>query len=456
MHTNTKDMTQGSTWKNIVVFAIPILISNIFQQLYNSADSLIVGNFLGTESFAAVSSSGNLIFLFTSFFIGTAMGAGIVISKYFGAKDYENMSKAIHTNIAFGLVASIILTILGVVFAPLVLRLMKTDPAVLPQSISYFQNYFLGVAGMIMYNIFNGILQAIGNSRRPLYYLIFSSLLNIGLDLLFIGVFKWGVGSAAIATAISQLASAMLCLLFLMRKGTVYQIEIKKIRFHKGMFVNILKYGLPSGIQNSVIAFANVIVQSNINVFGKDAMAGCGAYSKVEGFAFLPINCFTMAITTFVGQNLGAKQYERAKQGSRFGILTSIILAQVIGIIMYFVAPDLITIFNDDPAVVAIGALQCRTISLFYSLLAFSHCIAAVCRGAGKAFVPMIIMLLAWCLLRITYITIIMQYFNEIKFIFWAYPLTWGISSIAYLIYYLASDWVHGFDKKKETSVVVA
>lgn len=446
---NTKDMTQGTPWKVIILFAIPIFLSQLFQQLYNSVDSLIVGNFLGKESLAAVSSSGNLIHLFTSFFTGTALGGGVVIARYFGSKRYDDMNKAIHTSIAVGIVCSILVTVIGVLFAPTVLKWMGTTEDVLPKSIEYFRYYFLGASGMIMYNIFNGILQAVGNSKRPLMYLVISSSINIILDLLFIGVFKFDVWAAALATSISQITSAFLCLLFLMRKGTVYQVNIKKIRIHSDVLKLILKYGLPSGIQNSVIGLANVIIQSNINSFGTDAMAGCGSYAKLEGFAFLPITCFTMAISTFVGQNLGAKEYERAKLGSRFGIFSSLILAEIIGTIQYIFAPSLIALFNDDPGVVAIGVLQSRTISLFYFLLAFSHCVASVCRGAGKAFVPMLIMLIVWCGIRIAYITIIMSYIHEIQFVFWAYPITWSISSVIYFIYYFCSDWVHGFEKIK-------
>ncbi len=450
---NTKDMTKGVPYKIIIAFAIPILLSNLFQQLYNSVDSLIVGNFLGKEALAAVASSGNLIFLFTSFLTGTAMGAGVIIAKYFGEKNYDNMQKAIHTGIAFGLIASIALTIIGVIFSPIILKLMGTDADVLPNSIEYFRIYFLGVTGVVMYNIFNGILQAIGNSKRPLMYLIISSFTNVVLDLLFIGVFKWGVGSASLATAISQMLSATLCFLFLIKKGTIYQVQIKKIYFHKGMLSQILKYGIPSGIQNSVIALANVVVQSNINSFGEDAMAGCGSYSKIEGFAFLPITCFTMAISTFIGQNLGAKEYQRAKRGSRFGIITSMILAEIIGIITYILAPFLISLFNNEPEVIAFGVKQARTMSLFYFLLAFSHCVAAVCRGAGKAFIPMLIMLIIWCGVRVSYITIAMSINHEIGLIFWAYPLTWGLSSIIYLIYYVFSDWVFGFESKKKNGL---
>ena len=447
--THTKDMTKGTYWKVIILFALPLLFSNLFQQLYNAVDALIVGQFLGKNPLAAVSSSGNLIFLFISFFVGTGSGIGVLIAKYFGEKNYEDMRKVIHTGVAFGLVCSVLLTILGIFLAPVLLKLMKTDADVLPESIKYFQYYFAGCVGMIMYNTFNGILNALGNSKRSLYYLIFSSLLNIILDLLFIGVFHFGVEGAAIATSISQIISALLAFIFLLKKGTVYQIKIKEVKFDKKMLRLILKYGIPAGVQNSVIALANVFVQSNINTFGNNAMAGCGTYSKLEGFAFLPVNSFCMALTTFVGQNLGAKEYERAKIGSRFGIICSVIMSEIIGIIMAITMPYLARLFSDDLEVIKIATLQARTICIFYFLLSFSHCVAAICRGAGKAIVPMIIMLVIWCVIRVLYIKIAMSISHNIQLIFIAYPLTWGLSSIIYLIYYLFTDWVHGFEKKQ-------
>ena len=442
----TKIMTEGKVKKLILQFAIPIFFSQLFQQLYNTADSLIVGRYLGKGPLAAVSSSGPLIFLLVSFFTGTAAGAGVVISRYFGAKDEERVGRAVHTNVAFGLVAGLVVTVIGVAFTPAILKIMKTDPSVLPDSIAYFRYYFLGVLANVMYNIFTSIMNAVGDSRRPMVYLIFSSVLNILLDLLFIGVFHLGVAWAAIATTISQLVSALLCLKRLLKKGTVYQVSFGKVRFHRDMLQEILKYGLPTGVQNSVIGLANVILQSNINSFGEDAMAGYGSYVKLEGFAFLPITCFSMAMTTFIGQNLGAGQYDRAKEGARFGIVMSLLLAETIGLIMFLFVPSLIKMFNADPEVVRLGTRQGRTEALFYFLLAFSHIIAGICRGAGKGIVPMIIMLSVWCVFRILYITVMMHFVHGIGLIYWAYPLTWGISSVIYLIYYLCCDWIHGFD----------
>ena len=440
-------MTKGNPYSLMLGFALPIFLSQVFQQLYNTADAFIVGRYLGTNALAAVTSSGTLIFLMISFFAGIAMGAGVVISRYFGAGDGDQVSRAVHTVLAFGLAAGALLTVVGVAFTPTFLVWMQTDPEVMPEAVEYFRYYFLGSLAMVMYNICRSVINALGDSRRPLYYLIFSSLLNIFLDWLFLAVFRWGVWSAAVATVLSQTGSVVLCMAYLLRKGNIFTVELRKIRFHRDMFSEIVRYGLPSGVQNSVIAFANVIVQSQINSFGKLAMAAYGTQAKIEGFAFLPITSFNMASTTFISQNLGARQYDRAKKGARFSILAAMLLAELIGVCCFAFAPYLIGFFDQTPGVIAFGVQQARTVALFYCLLAFSHSVAAVCRGAGKAFVPMCVMLSVWCVIRILYIILVMRLTGEIGYIYWAYPLTWGISSVIYLIYYLRSDWVHGFEE---------
>lgn len=437
-------LTDGSIAKKMTAFAIPIFLGNLFQQLYNTADSLIVGNFLGSNALAAVSSSGSLIFLLVGFFNGIAIGAGVVIARYFGAGQKKELQKAIHTTIGFGLISGLLLTVLGLILAPKILILMKTPPDVLPNSVRYFRIYFLGSVAFVLYNNFVGILQSVGDSKHPLYYLIFSSLVNISLDLLFVGVFHMGIGSAAAATIISQFVSAFLCLYRLTRKSPEeYRVSLRKIQLDPYMLRQIISNGLPAGLQNSIISLANVVVQSNINSFGKLAVAGCGSYSKVEGFGFLPITCFSMSLTTFISQNLGAKKYDRAKKGARFGILCSLIMAECIGIIIYFASPVLISAFNSDPEVIAFGVQQARTVALFYFLLAFSHCLAGLLRGAGKSIIPMIVMMVCWCIIRVTYITVIVKLIPSIQVIFWAYPLTWTLSSIVFLIFYLKSDWLH-------------
>lgn len=447
MEKGTK-LLSGSIWKGIVSFAIPLFLGNLFQQLYNTVDSLIVGNFLGSDALAAVSSSGSLIFLMVGFFNGIAMGAGVVISKYFGAKDYDNLKKAVHTDIAFGLAAGLLLMGIGMFLAPQILVWMGTPESVLPNSIVYFRTYFAGSLAFVMYNIVMGILQAVGDSRHPLYYLIFSSIVNVVLDLLFVGAFRFGVGSAALATVISQAASAILCFVRLVRSKEVYQVRIREIRFHSAMLRQIIGIGLPSGLQNSIISLANIVVQSNINKFGVMAVAGCGVYSKIEGFAFLPITCFAMSLTTFIGQNLGARKYDRAKKGAIFGIACSVTLAELVGVIVFFAIPYFAAAFDSTPEVVAIATKQAHTEALFYLFLAFSHCIAGIMRGAGKSTVPMFVMLISWCIIRITYITVTVYFIPKIQVIFWAYPLTWSISSVIFLIYFLKADWLHSFEKK--------
>ena len=431
----------------MLLFALPVFLGNLFQQFYNAFDSWCVGNYIGEDALAAVGSSGSLIFMMVSFFSGLSMGAGVVIARYFGAKDYESMSKSIHTGIAFGLVVGVLLTALGVGFTPTILRWMGTPKDVLPQSILYFRWYFIGAIFIVMYNIFVGILHAVGDSRHPLYYLMISTMVNIGLDMLFVAVLGFGVGAAALATTISQGLSAALCCIHLMRIDAPYRVSLKKICFDKKSLCEIVRFGLPSGIQNSVISLANVVVQANINSFGKSAMAGCAAYSKLEGFAFLPVMCFTQALSTFVGQNLGAHQHQRVRQGVWFGVVCSCVLAEVVGLCSYLFAPQLIGLFNDSRDVVTYGSQHMRAISLFYCLLAFSHCMAAVMRGAGKATVPMFTMLACWCVIRVSYITIAVRYVNELTTVSRAYPITWTLSSIVLFIYFLKADWIHNFDR---------
>ena len=443
-------LTEGVILKKIVGFAIPLFLGNLFQQLYNTADSLIVGNFLGSDALAAVSSSGSLIFLLVGFFNGIAVGAGVVIARYFGARRQQELQDAIHTTVGFGIVSGILLTVIGLIMAPKILIWMKTPADVLVNSVLYFRIYFLGSLAFVLYNNFVGILQAVGDSRHPLYYLIVSSVLNIILDLVFVGVFHYGVGSAALATIISQFTSAGLCLYRLTKKSPEeYRVHLRKIRLHRKMLRQIISNGLPTGIQNSVISIANVVVQSNINSFGKMAVAGCGAYSKIEGFGFLPITCFSMSLTTFISQNLGARKIDRVKKGARFGVVTSLLLAELVGIIIYITIPVLISGFNSDPGVISFGVRQARTVTLFYFLLAYSHCMAGLFRGAGKAVVPMCVMLVCWCMIRVIYITVATSIIPEIEVVFWAYPLTWTLSSISFTVYYLKSNWLKSFEKKE-------
>lgn len=444
-------LLEGSIWKGILIFALPILLGQVFQQLYNTADAWIVGRFRSADEYAAVTSSGSLVFMLVGFFGGIAVGAGVVIARYFGAKDTDQLRKSIHTTVIFGFASGLFLSALGVLVTPILLEWMDTPAEVLPYSVEYFRFYFMGILATSMYNLCMGILRAVGDSKHPLYYLIISSIVNIVLDWLFIGVFDWGVWSAALATTISQFVSMILCLIRLFRVQEVYRLRLSELRVSWKHLGEVVRYGLPSGVQNSIIAFANVIVQTNINSFGRETMSGCGTFAKLEGFAFLPVTCFTMALTTFVSQNLGARQYDRTKQGVRFGLICGVVAAEVIGVLMLIFAKPLMELFiQNDPGAVAVGIKQIRVEALFFCCLSMSHCIAAVMRGAGKPMIPMFIMLGAWCVLRVLYIQIMVPIVQESWVIFSAYPVTWTVSTIAYLIFYFKSDWLHGFDKKQK------
>lgn len=433
---NVKAMTSGSKYKAIIIFALPIFFSNLFQQLYNSADSLIVGYFLGNDALAAVSSSGNLIQMLIGFFNGIAMGAGVVVARFFGAKKEEELKMAIHTDVAIGLLMGVVMTFVGVILTPYILTLMGTPDSVMPDSLTYLKIYFYGSLGLVMYNIFTGILQSLGDSKHPLYYLIISSLTNIVLDYVLIAHFNMGVEAAAMATILSQFISAFLCMRKLHHLNTSYRLDYKAIRIDKKMVKAILVNGIPSGVQNSIIGIANVVVQSNINSFGNLAMAGCGAYSKIEGFAFLPVTSFNLALTTFIGQNMGAGQKERAKKGALFGIVCCVVLAEAIGLLVVAFASELIALFASDNEVISFGKDRAIIAGIFFFLCAFTHAYGSVLRGLGKSIIPMLNMAISWCVIRVLFLMVTGAMFHDINFVYWCYPLTWAISS-SYFVYYI-------------------
>ena len=432
-------MTEGSIQKKLIGFALPLFLGNLFQQLYNAVDSLIVGNFAGSTALAAVSSAGNLIFLIIGFFNGISMGAGVVIARFIGAEDKKNTELSVHTTVALGLVSSVLMTLIGVGLTPFILKLMSTPDSVYAQSVMYFRVYFAGSLGFVMYNIFMGILQASGDSKHPLYYLMFSSLINVVLDLILIAGFHMGAGAAAFATVISQLSSAILCLRRLMRVEADYRIDFKKLGMTAKMVKPILHFGLPSGLQNSIMAFSNVVIQSYINSFGAMAMAGIGAYVKVEGFMFIPVTSFCMAITTFVSQNIGAGKIERMKKGVRFGAFCTLASAEFLGVLLFVFAEPIVRLFDSNPDVVFYGVERAHIVTLFFFMCAFTHFMSAVLRGVGKPMVPMFVFLFCWCVARILILTISSMYVHTIYMTYVVYPITWTISTVTLIVYYLAN-----------------
>ncbi len=438
----TQALTSGSIPGSILRFALPLFLGQTLQQFYNMADAWVIGNFAENSAFAAVSSGGNLTFLIIGFFSGIGVGGGVVISRYFGARDKSSTQRAIHADFLFGLIASLVATVAGLTLVPWLLTLMHTPADVLPYSLQYFRVYFGGVTTIILYNICMSIMQAQGDSVRPLYYLFISSVANVILDLLFVAVFHWGVTGAAIATVIAQGLSVVLCLVRMCREPEErLRLDFRKLYWDKEMMRRIIQQGLPTGVQNAVISLGNVVIQSNINSFGASAMSGQGAYSKIEGFAFLSVTSMSMTLPTFVSQNLGAGNVPRAKKGALFGTLTTMVAAEVTGVLMYIFIPQLLGLFISDPDAIAYGIIHARVDTLFYCLLALAHCAAGVLRGCGKSTVPMVVMLSCWCVLRSIYVTVILRFIHEFRMISWAYPITWGVSCILFVFYLYRLNW---------------
>lgn len=439
-------MTEGVIWKEILLFSIPLLLGNLFQQLYNAVDSVVVGNYIGAQALAAVGSSAPVINLLVSFFMGLAVGAGVIISRYFGARKKEELHIAVHTSLALTFAAGLVMTLIGVLISPYVLQWVGTPSDVMESSVLYLRIYFLGILSVMVYNMGSGILRAVGDSRNPLYFLIVSSVTNIILDMLFVIVFHMGIAGVGWATLIAQTISAVLTMLLLMRTKEEYQVKLKHIRFHKHMLYEIVRLGLPSGLQNAIVSFSNVIVQSNINAFGSLAMAGCGSYTKIDGFAILPVMSYSMALTTFTGQNMGAKKYDRVKQGAKTGILMSVITIVCISALLLILGPNVLAIFSSDPIVINYGLYMMHVLAPGYIFLAISHAFNGIIRGAGITTVPMIVMVTCWCGLRMAWILTSVPLFHDIGVVFMGWPLTWIASALWLFLYYRKGSWMTRYD----------
>ena len=431
----TFNMTRGSISKVMTRFAVPVLIGNLFQQLYNTADSMIVGNTLGKEALAGVTSTGSLIYLIIGLFYGLAMGAGTVISRFIGARDDEATGKAVHTTVALGLVCGIVVSVAGSLMAETMLRWMGSPEDVRPISTRYLRIYFAGGFFVVMYDMFVGILQATGDSRHPLYYLAASSVINIVLDLLFIRVFDMDVEGAAIATVISQAFSAFMAGAKLLRSRDATRLRIRRIGFDRETCKLVLRYGLPTGAQGAVIDFSNVLIQTFINSFGKIAMGGFGAYSRIEGFIFLPVTAFQMATATFVSQNIGANEFERARKGIFFGVGTTMVLSEIIGLIVTLFCRPILSWFNTDAEVIRYGMMRGVVCAPFMLLPAYAHAMSAVMRGIGKPVTPMVVLLSCWCAVRVAVLFTVGKVWHDPRLVCWIYPFTWTLSTIVYTVY---------------------
>ena len=438
----TTIMTEGSIWKKLLMYSIPLILGNLFQQLYNTVDSIIVGNYIGSEALAAVGSSGSIINLLIGFCVGASAGAGVVIAQFFGAQDKEGVRKAVHTTLAIAIAAGVVMTVVGILLVPFLLRAMGTPEEVFGQAVTYLQVYFGGIFFSVIYNMSAGILNAVGNSRRSLIYLMIAAVSNIFLDLLLVVVLKMGIVGAALATDISQLLSCIFILLFLTRSQEIYRVRLREIRFYERMPSKIIKIGLPTGIQHVVISFSNVLVQSSVNSFGAAAMAGFAAYIKIDGFNILPVMSFSTAATTFTGQNIGAGKYDRVKRGMYVSLAMGIIYTIATGILLLIFAPQVIGVFTDNQEVVTYGVYIMKFFCPFYWSLAILHVLSGTIRGTGHTLEPMLVILFSLCVFRVIWITAALSIAHQFSYVMVVYPLSWMVGMILILLYAWKGRWM--------------
>ena len=417
------------------------MIGNVFQQLYNTVDSIVVGNYVSKQALAAVGCTGPVINALFGLFGGLAAGAGVVISQFYGAHDKEKLHKTVQTTIAMSLVMCVVLTALGVWLTPMMLKLMSTPEDVMADATEYLRIYFWGISGVIMYYIGAGILRAVGDSTRPLYFLIFSALTNTVLDIVFVKYFSMGIAGAAIATVIAQVLSAVLVMLLLIRCKADYRIDCRDLHITRSILSKICAIGIPSALQLAITAFSNMFVQSYINRFESSCMAGWTACSKVDSFALLPMMSLSVAITTFVGQNLGAGNYERARSGAKSGLVIGLIIMAVVLVPLYIFAPQIVTLFNKEAEVVEFGGLFIRIVAPFYLMFAINQVYSGALRGAGDTRSTMFIMLGSFVVFRQVYLFAVYKLGGGIDAIVLGYPAGWVLCSILLLIYYYRGGW---------------
>lgn len=438
----TQMMTEGNIIREIIVFSIPLLIGNLFQQLYNTVDSIVVGNFIGKEALAAVGSSNSLINLIVGLFVGISTGASVVISQYYGGQNKENIHKAVHTAMAVTFIGGVILIALGVFLSPTILKLMGTPEEVMKESVVYLRIFFWGSLFSAVYNMGAGILRGVGDSRRPLYFLCISSVVNIVLDLLFVVVFHMGVAGVAYATITAQGVSALLVLVTLTRDDDIYKLTWKDIKIHGRLLRQILTMGIPSGLQSAIISFSNVIVQSNINAFGADAIAGFSSYIKIDGFVMLPIMSFGMAAMTFTGQNLGAKKYDRVKKGAWKTLLLSVGYTLTATVLVLCFASQLLRIFSQDPVVNGYGRQVMYINMPAYILLAITQVLAGVFRGAGRSISAMVMMVSNMVGVRLLWIWIAGAIVPSFTTVMLGYGVSWATAALTTGLYAWKGNWL--------------
>ena len=435
---NNRGIVEGVIWKQLLIYFFPILLGTFFQQLYNTVDAVVVGNYLGKEALAAVGgATGTIINLLVGFFVGLSSGATVVISQYFGSGDEEGVSRAVHTSIALSLAGGIFLTFVGIFGARWALEMMGTTADVIGGATDYMRIYFAGVIMNLLYNMSSGILRAIGDSRRPMIYLIICCLVNIVLDILFVGFMHMGVAGAAIATITSQAVSAILTMRALMRTEECYKFVIKKLRVDFPLLGRILRIGFPAGIQSMMYSISNLLIQANINALGTDTMAAWTAFGKVDSIIWMVMGAFSVAVTTFVGQNWGAGKVDRVKTSIRTGMVVELLSTLIMSGVILLTGQHLIRLFTQDEGVIAISLMimHCN-VPLYVSFVPIDL-LSGGMRGMGNSLAPMLIICFGVCIFRVVWLFTAVPLNNNIITIVLSYPISWILTSIVMIIYYL-------------------
>ena len=435
--TTSRDLTTGNIAKQVILFSLPLMLGNVFQMLYNTVDSIVVGNFVGTQALAAVGSTTMIVNLFVFFFNGFSIGAGVVIGNAFGAGDYKKLHDSIETVMTASFILCVLFTIVSIAGVDPMLKFMATPDDVFADAAQYLRIYFAGISGLLIYNIGSGILRSVGDSTRPLYFLILTSVMNIILDLVFVIVFRMGIAGVALATIISQFVSAVLIMVLLVRTKDVYRFTWSDMHIDNEILRRIFAVGLPAAIQSVVTAFSNVFVQSYINYFGSGVMAGWSCYNKIDMFIMLPMNSMAMAATTFVSQNVGAGKEKRAAEGTRITIIMTLLVTGVIAALIYVLAAPSVSLFSRDPEVVKYGALFLR-VNVFWLLFnCINHVLAGALRGRGDSRAPMVIMLFGFVAVRQAYLFIMTRFIsNTPAAVGFGYPAGWVVTCILEVTYY--------------------
>lgn len=444
------NLTEGVIWKSLLTFTLPLLLSALLQQLYNTVDLLIVGRFAGKIDMAAIGASGAITVLVVALFMGLSTGASVLVAQHYGAKDRAALFKVVHTNFAIALYGGLVLTIFTVIFTPQFLAWIDTPPEVMGPAVRYMRILFAGLIPVMVYNMGSAVLRSVGDSVRPFNFLAIAAGLNIVLDLIFVGAFKMGAVGAGIATVLAQSVSGILVLLSLLKTTDIYRLRMKRIRFHKESLERIVAIGLPAAVSGGLISLSNVIIQAQINVFGAQAIAGVAAASRVDGFVFTSLEAFALAITTFVGQNIGAKKPKRLKSGIITAlVMTLLFVASVSSILVIFRTP-LMKIFTSEKDVIFYGTKMIVILAPFYVIFSVTEVLSGAIRGSGTAVPIMIITLIGMFIIRLGWIFTAMPMYKTIDIICWSYPISWVFTCILTLIYYFKGKWRKNMDVPEE------